>query len=756
MKRLAVLLALVMASPAMAEKIVRVEVKGNERIDSDMIRNLSPLKAGDEADERRLNSALRSLYNSKFFSDVKVGLAGGTLKISVKENLLVGEVAIEGNSALPEEDVKKQMTVKPHTIFSAGAVKKDLETLRGAYKQLGFFRADIDAKTILRQSGVVDVVFEVSEGKKAYIESIEVNGNEAFSQSAIVDAMLSKPYRWWAMFENYDVYHEERIAYDAELVRQFYTGHGFLDFTMLSYTAKMAADERSFYITMSLNEGKRYKIAGTQLANSIADLDTAGLEDEILLRAGDFYSESLAKRTITNLSAKIGERGFAFVSVERDLKPNAETGEVTVVFRISEGAKAFVGDINIVGNTRTYDSIIRRNLLFDEQSAFTPGVLAASEQKLMGLGYFENVKITPRPVLGVSDKASVEVALAEKSTGQMSFGAGWSSINNGFLELGIQENNFMGKGQTLGFKAAFSRYQNNYAVSFVEPYLFGRDLMGGADTYYSQNRYRSTYGYDRNVMGIAPKMGWSYNENLSHRVVFAFRNEKLVNLSPEVAARMIEGADTYDLFRLSNTLTWRDQTVDWVNDTRRGYVASYTNSYAGFGGDKYYVKNDGSFKQYFSFFSGSTQLGFTADVGEIHAVNGAKLNSSDRYILGADNMRGFEYGGIGARYRIYGLGGYSLGGDWQAVGTMQLNFPVGLPPKFGLKGYLFVDWGTLGRPEGVDPMFYEYDSMVRVSHGYGFLWNSPIGEINLSWAWQDRYAAEDRLQRFRFSVGNNF
>jgi outer membrane protein insertion porin family len=288
--------------------------------------------------------------------------------------------------------------------------------------------------------------------------------------------------------------------------------------------------------------------------------------------------------------------------------------------------------------------------------------------------------------------------------------------------------------------------------------MFGRDLMGGLDAFYSQNHYRSTYGYDRDVIGGGPRLGWSYTDKLSHRLQFTARNERLINMRED----LVEGDNTYDLFRLSQTLTYRDQTIDFVNDTRRGYTVSLTNSYAGFGGDKYFIRNDLTLKQFFSFFDGAWQLGITGDFGLINSLQDTVLNSSDRYILGGDNLRGFEYGGTGARYAMPQLAMYSLGGNWRANGTVQLNFPIGIPQKFGVKGYVFYDWGVLGPPDigNFNALWqagrFDYSNKVRVSHGVGILWASPIGEINLSWAWQDRYEPFDRLQRFRFSIGNNF
>lgn len=756
------LVLLLLSLPAPAAKVERVDVIGANRIDEGMIRSLVPIRAGDEADDKKLSDALKVLHASKYFEDIKLEMKGSALVIRVREAPLIGEVAYEGMEAIKEDQLKDKLFVKPRTLFSPAAVQKDIDALKMGYKTLGYFRAQIDAKTIDRANGTKDVVFEINEGERAFINEIRFHGVEAFSESKLYDALMSKEWRWWAFMETMDVFHEERTLYDAELIRQLYINNGFLDVEVVSFTAKMDAGGEGFYIDFYIREGKRYKVSSVSIENTIKDLETDGLEDEILLSVGRWYSDPLAKRTASIMTTKIGEKGFAFVNVEIDRRPNQATGEVAVVFKIVEGRKAAVNNISVRANTRTYDSIIRRNLDFDEQGAMSPSLFQSSEQKLMGLGYFEKVAIVPRPVPGVGDKVDVDVVVAEKSTGQFTFGAGWSSINNAFIEAGIQENNFGGRGQVLGFNAAFSQFQNNFTANFTEPYLFGRDLIGGLDAFYSQNRHRSTYGYDRDVIGGGPRLGWSYNDNLSHRLQFSARNERLINMRADLKANMAEGADSYNLFRLSQTLTYRDQVVDFVNDTRRGYTISLTNMYAGFGGDKYFIRNDLGLRQFFSFFEGSWQLGITGDFGKINSLEGTVLNSSNRYILGGDNLRGFEYGGTGARYARRDLSIYSLGGNWRANGTVQMNFPIGIPQKFGVKGYVFYDWGVLGPPDIANfntlwhRGYFNYSDKVRMSHGVGILWASPIGEINLSWAWQDRYESFDQLQRFRFSIGNNF
>ncbi|MDE6224438.1 MAG: outer membrane protein assembly factor BamA, partial [Alphaproteobacteria bacterium] len=408
----------------------------------------------------------------------------------------------------------------------------------------------------------------------------------------------------------------------------------------------------------------------------------------------------------------------------------------------------------IKNNTRTYENVIRRNLAFDEQDIFSTTNLRQSEQNLMGLGYFDSVQILPRQVVGTPDKVNIDVNVKEKSTGELSLGAGWSSLNKGFFEFGIKENNFMGKGQTVGFTSTFSGRQNNFSLSFVEPYMFDRDLMGGVDAYYNQYRYNSTYGYNIDSIGLGFKLGWNYTDNLSHRLRWSAKNERMTDISSDLPAGLLVGVGDYNVFRLGQTLIYRDQIVDYVNDTKNGYVITLSNDYAGFGGDKYFVKNDLTLKQSFSFWDNEWMFGILVNMGKIHSLKDKVLSRSDRYLLGGDNLRGFEYGGVGARSSLNPT--YAYGGDWVVNGTFQLNFPIGIPKKYKVSGYIFYDWGKLGSPDLPDDTFIMYSGKVRTSTGYGILWNSPIGAINLSWAKALKYESYDDLQRFRFSIGSSF
>ena len=731
-----------------------IEIIGLQRLHPDMVKNVIGKQEINSLQEKDLNEILLRLYKTGYFNDIKVNKQDGKLTIIVKENPTIGEIGFEGNSDVKTEDLQKGIKTRSRSIFDPTTIKQDVETIKTMYKRLGNFKAVVDAKTIKRKDNQYDIVFEISEGKKAYIKNITINGNENFSDDVLKEVIMSKEYSWWKLLEMFDTYDEERILYDTDLLRTHYTSSGFLDFAVLSYSAKMDLSESNFYITFDISEGKRYKVGEVKISSEIPDLDEQKLYKLILLKKGMWYSETIATNSIIDMSKQMGEDGFAFIDIDIEKHPNPETGIVDVVFTIKNSKKAFINKIDVKNNTRTYDRVIRKNLDFDEQDIYNSAKIKSSEQKLMKTGFFENVSILPKPIYGTPDKVDIDVNVNEKSTGELSLGAGWSSLNKGFFEFGIKESNFMGKGQTLSFVSTFSGTQNNFSLSFIEPYLFDRDLLGGVDAYYNQYKYASTYGYDIDSVGLGFKIGWDYNDNLYQRFSISGKNEKMTNISDSLSGELLEGVGDYNVFKVGQVLTYRDQIMDFVNETQQGYVLTLSNEYAGFGGDKYFVRNEFSARQTFSFWDNVWQFGISFNAGNINSLNGTILSRSDRFLLGGDSLRGFEYGGIGARSKQNTS--YAYGGNWEVNGTFQLNFPIGIPKKYKVSGYIFYDWGKLGKPVLDDYSQILYSGKVRTSAGYGISWNSPIGAINLSWAYPITYEEYDERQRFRFSIGTGF
>ncbi len=735
-------------------KINDIKISGLKRLNSEMVKNIIAPDSYDKIGDNELNDITLKLYSSGYFKNVSLNIDKNVLNVNLTEYPTVRQVAFEGYDKIKLDDLKKTTTTKTTDILNKYSLQKDVDAIKLLYKRMGLLKATVDVKTIERNDNQYDVIFEINENKKSYIDKIVFTGNNNFTSYKLIDVIMSKEYSWWKLLEVFDTYDEDRVLYDAELLRNFYIENGFLDFEILSQNTKMDLTQSNYFVTFNLKEGNRYKIGNVTLKNEITDLDTSKLNDLILLKSGNFYKDSLVKKTTTDIETKMGELGFAFVNIDTEKIPHADTSIVDINFVIKASKRVFINKIDIKNNTRTYDRVIRKQLDFDEQDVFNSAKFISSKQKLMETGFFENVTISPVPVQNVKDKVNIVVEVKEKSTGELSLGAGWSSMNSGFLEFGIRETNFMGKGQTLGFSSTISKVQNNYSVSFVEPYLWGRDLLGGIDLYYSQYRRNSIYGYDIDTLGLGFKLGWNYNDNFYHSVRWSGKHETMSNISSKLSGKLLDGVGNYNIFKIGNTFSYRDQTIDYVNETRNGYALSFSTDYAGLGGNKSYLKNVFSAKQSFSFWDNEWQFGIAMNAGHIKALNKTTLSRSDRFMLGGDTLRGFDYSGVGARSTVNSL--YAYGGNWELDGTFQLNFPVGIPKKYKVSGFLFYDWGKLGTPKLKDYKKVLYDSDLRTSAGYGIAWTSPIGPITFSWGYPIHYKKYDEIERFRFSIGQDF
>ncbi|MCL2439835.1 MAG: outer membrane protein assembly factor BamA [Alphaproteobacteria bacterium] len=744
------------AVDAWAGKISRIEIDGAKRTDEALIKTIITIKPGDTVSDEIIARNLQSLWNSRFFSYINMKEDKGVLRIVVMENPIIAEVSLSGNTEVREDDIVKRMATQPRSVFSEDNIRRDIESLKATYKQLGFFRAVISARTFERSDNRVDVVFDIEEGEKAYVRSITFTGNTMFSSARLREVIMTREFRWWRVFESMDTFHEERVLYDTELLRNFYFDNGFLDASINSFDARLSDDGTSFFINFDITEGSRFRVAEILIESTIPEIDTEALRDEVLVRTGRFYDHPLARRSSVNMTRRLGGMGYPFANVNVQQRPDRDTSEVVVIFTISDSVKSFIDKINISGNARTHDAFIRRNLMFDEASAFNSTLLAGSEQRLMGTGFFSGVRAVPVRSTEYRDKVDINVVVEEKPTGEMTFSAGWSTYERGLLEFGIRENNFRGKGQVLGFSAMYNSLQNNYNVSFSEPYLFDLDLMGGVDVFYSQNKFRRSYGYDIDSYGIAPRLSWTYNDNLSQRVRFTWRHDQPTNINENLSQVMQDNLESRQTYRLGQTLIYRDQTIDFVNNTRSGHTLSYGTDYAGFGGAKNFIRHDASARQFFSFFDQNVQLGLLAEAGSIEALGGTRLSTSDRYRLGGDSLRGFDYFGIGARPEQPHLWHYSFGGNWKVNGTAQLNFPIGFPKAAKISGYVFYDWGTLGRPDVPDMSNVLWSDLIRTSYGWGIAWESPLGHMNFSWGYPITYEPYDRRSRFLFSIGSRF
>ena len=579
----------------------------------------------------------------------------------------------------------------------------------------------------------------------ASIDKVNFIGNTHYSSDDLESEIMSKESRWYRIFSSSENYDAEKTNYDKEMLRRFYLKHGYADFRVVSAVAELSPDKKSFVLTYVLDEGPRYQVADIRIVSEIKDVNTEELKEVLLLEAGDTYNAEKAEKSVYEITEELGKKGFAFVDVNPELERNVADSTMVLTFRIKEGARVFVDKINISGNTRTDDDVIRREFRIDEGDAFNAAKIRASRRNVENLDYFSKVDIQTVPS-DDSNKADVNVKVQEKSTGYFNVGVGYSTVNGALVRTGVTENNFQGRGQQLGFDIGVSQRAQDYNINFTEPYFLGRRLSAGIDLFHTSEDYQDEGSYDSASTGGRLRLGWNYTDDLSQYVRYTLRKDKIENVDKNASIYIKEEQGDYVGSIFGQTLVYdkRDSAIN----PKEGYYLSFGNDVAGAGGDEKFYKFDAKAYKYFTIADYYTFKLF-ANGGYIEGFGGKDVRLSNRYYLGGYNMRGFEYAGIGARDKYTDD---ALGGNWMVYTGAEMSFPIGLD-ELGVKGRTFVDVGILGKPDNLDPDIVEYSSSPRVAAGVGVTWQSPMGNIDVDLAFPIAKKSYDKTEAFRLNFG---
>ena len=451
---------LIGANDVLATPVNNINVSGLQRVERETVLSYVNIAPGSDVSQEQLNDAFKKLYTTGLFSDVKFDINGNSLNINVSENPIVNKRFFDGNDKIDDKMLESEVQLAPRSIYSVAKVQEHTQRILNIYKRVGRYAAVVEPKVIERDQNRVDLIYEIDEGPLAKITKINFVGNEHYSDSDLQGEILSKETRWWRIFSTSENYDPEKTNYDKELLRRFYLKNGYADFRVISAVAELSPSSESFLITMVLEEGKRYKVNKINIKSSIGDIDVDGLKEELEIEEGDWYNADKVEKSVYTLTEEIGKKGFAFVEVEPELNKNMQDGTMEIIFRIREGARIFINQINITGNTRTYDEVIRREFRLNEGDAFNAAKIRASRRNIENLNYFSNVNIQTSPT-NDRNKADINVDVTEKSTGFFNVGIGYSTVNGALIRAGVTENNFRGKGQRLGVDVGVSQREQD-------------------------------------------------------------------------------------------------------------------------------------------------------------------------------------------------------------------------------------------------------------------------------------------------------
>jgi outer membrane protein insertion porin family len=733
--------------------IKSISISGNKRMDSESIRIIADVKTGDNITNSDLNDITKKIKTSGYFDSVDVDISGNALKISVKESPIVNQVTIEGNDEISLDDLKKELRTKSRDSFNESTVGADVQRMLVLYQRVGLYGTTIKPQKISLEDNRVNVVFEIKEGSPTYISDIEFTGNKVFSDRILREQILSRIHAWWKIMAQFDVYDSDRISYDQQLLRQFYMKNGYVDFVIKSANGTFNSDRTKYSIVIDVDEGNQYKFGKLSIKNPFPDVNTQDLNQEMFMESGDIYNVDNIEKTISSLRAKVAEYGYAFINVDVVPTKNDKDRTIDIVFDIKKTNRMYINNLNILGNVRTFDSVIEQLTDIRAGDPFSLNEIESARQRLMRSQYFKNVDMVPSRIPD-SNLMNLDVRVDEQPTGELSGGVGWSNINGFMIDAGISEKNFMGRGQIVQVSGNIAQYQKQAAFSFTEPYLFGRQLSGGFDINYTMYNYSSlgSLGYDRDSFNIAGRLGWKLTDNWSQTV--------------RLSATFDQNNDLYtggewkdaNLYALSTNLKYYNLDTNFAQQTHTGVVGNLSVAYTGFGSTETFMRYGADITGLVKFFSDRWQLKSNLEFGYIDVLDGDYISRSYRYFLGGDSMRGFDVAGMGSRNWYYTT--YALGGMWKINGTTQLNFPVFIPDEYQVKGFVFMDYGILGRPPAAEDYYAGYKNYIdqdwRASYGVGIYWNTPMGPMNFSWGWPLSKKSYDREQKFLLSFATQF
>lgn len=739
-------------SPATAQELLsggridEIRVEGSQRIEPETVRSYMRVNPGDDFDPVTLDKSLKSIFATGLFADVTLRRDGTALIVNVVENPIINRIAFEGNDRLDNEVLEAEVTLRPRVVFTRTKVQKDAQRILELYRRSGRFAATVDPKVIQLPQNRVDLVFEISEGELTGINAINFIGNREYSDGRLREAIATSETAFYRILSTTDTYDPDRLTFDRELLRRFYLSEGYADFRVNSVVAELAPDREGFIITFTVVEGEQYDFGKIDVQTTLRNLDPEQVRDALLAEEGETYDASAVEDTVSNLTDAVGNLGYAFVDIRPKTDRDAESRKIDIVFDIQEGPKVFVERIDIEGNTRTLDKVIRREFRLVEGDAFNSTKLRRSRRRIQRLGFFQAVTVDNQPG-STPDKTVLNVNVEEQSTGDISFGAGFSTQSGPLASVGIRERNLLGRGQDLRFNVSVAGSGSQADVSFTEPYFLDRELAAGFDIFRVTTEDDSR-AFDEERLGFSLRGGYALTEDIRHVVRYTLENTEISDVDDDAAIQIRSEEGKSLRSSIGNDFTY--DTRDSQFDTREGEIVRLRTTVAGLGGDRNFFKATLGGGYYYTVADDWT-FSTRGEVGQIIGL-GEDTRIADRFFVGGSRPRGFEIGGISPRDRA---SDDALGANSFYSGTLELTFPLGLPEEFDIRGRLFTDvgasFGIDGSDAGVDD-----SSSPRVTIGTGVSWNSPFGPIVVDLGYAVIKEDFDETEILNFSFGTNF
>jgi outer membrane protein insertion porin family len=812
--------SLATASHAVAQSASSIVVEGNRRVESDTIRSYFNLRPGERLDAVKVDEGVKALFATGLFQDVRPTFAGNRLIITVVENAVLSRVQFEGNKRIKDEQLLQEIQSKPRGALSRPTVQSDVQRIVEVYRRNGRYDVSVTPKIIDRPNNRVDLVFEIAEGGKTTVQDIIFIGNRSYSDWRLKDVIRTGKSNILSFLKTNNLYDPDRVESDRDLLRRWYLKNGYADVQIVSAVAEYDSSRQGFILTFTIEEGDRYNFGAIDVQSNVRDVDLGLLRSRLRgVSSGATYNAEAVEKSVEDMTIEMSKRGYAFAQVRPRGDRNYQTHTISIVFVVEEGARGYIERINVRGNTRTRDYVIRREFDIAEGDAYNRVLVDRAERRLKNLGYFKQVKITTEPG-SASDRVVLNVDVEEQSTGEFSIAGGYSTADGLVGEVSVGERNLLGRGQFARAAVTYGQRTRGIDLSFTEPYFLDYRLAFGIDLFAKEIDSSSYYVYRQQTIGGGFRFGIPLREDLGLQLRYsAYRQEieldqtlrNCNNINPNFG--LIPGAvasyptatalgttaattppigygglaNCYADGEASAAIKQQVEagpaivslvgyglvynTLDNNKNPTRGFLAEVRQDVAGLGGDVNFIRTTGDARLYYELMSDIVSV-LRVQGGHIAGWGTKDLRMLDHFQMGPNLVRGFQTAGIGPRDLTLGTSQDALGGTMYWGASLEVQVPVfGVPKDFGIRVAGFVDAGSVWGYRGptffpnsgqtvttIDPFTGKdtNDMLVRASVGAGIIWDSPFGPIRVDYAIPLNKDPNDRVQELRFSGGTKF
>ena len=747
---------------AQTSAIRDISVSGNRRIEPETVRSYLKFSVGDAYDPAKVDSSIKALFATGLFSDVRIDRSGADVIVTIVENPVINQIAFEGNSEIDTETLRNEVQMKPRSVFTRARVQSDAQRILSVYQRQGRYAATVEPKIIELEQDRVNLIFEIAEGNATKVKGIHFVGNNAFTDSQLRDVISTTEKGWFDFLKGTSVYDPDRMNLDRELLRQYYLKNGYADVQVTAANAELDRDGSGFFMTYAINEGEPYTFGAVNVESTVANLDAADYRGEVSTDDGDTYDASKIDKSVEDLTNEVSQKGFAFARVRPKAEADPVARKINLSYVIEEGPRVYIERINVAGNTRTKDYVIRREFRVAEGDAYNPLMVDQAKKRLKNLGLFKNVEVNRRPG-SAQDRVTLDVDVVEQSTGELSFGAGYSTSEGVIGDVSITERNLMGNGQFLRLQLSGSLERLQVNLSFTEPRFLDRNLAAGFDVFHKEVDFTSTSGFNSRRTGAGVRLGFPLSERMWMQTNYTLSRDEIFDVDPDASLAIQESEGVSFTSLVGTSLTY-DLRNDPKNPTKGLFFQAGTD-FAGVGGDVQYVSFAAEARGYYPITDNITFV-TRAIGGHILGWGGQDVRLVDLFFKGGETVRGFDRAGYGPRDLSTGD---ALGGASYWATTAEIRFPIPfVPDDLGISGAVFADAGSLfnvgagaetalagcfladGSPCLVDA------SAIRSSVGASLMWASPVGPIRMDFAKVLSKETYDEEQFFRFGAATKF